>query len=279
MQTVALLFTAFNRREMTLDCLRLCYAEIEAVKADARYSFSVYLTDDGSTDGLSEAVAGAFSDVHIIKGDGTLFWNRGMIAAWKAASKEDFDFYLWMNNDTMPVPGSFSVLLENSFYLGHRAIVVGTAVDSAGNLSYGGRTKNGKLIEPDPEIPVPCDIFNGNMVLVPKPVYEILGTMEPKYTHGFGDFDYGVRAMKDDITSVVAPGILASCDRNPGIPRWRDASLPLKKRYRDLMSPKGRPFGEQFLYDVRKSGILFAIVHFISINIKVVFPKRNRAIS
>lgn len=276
MQTVALLFTVFNRKEMTLDCLRLCYAEIEAVKAEARYSFSIYLTDDGSTDGLSEAVLGLFPDVHIINGDGTLFWNRGMIAAWKAAAEKDFDFYLWMNNDTMPVNGSFAALLENSFYLGHRAIVVGTAVDSEGNLSYGGRTGKGRLVKPDPEIPVPCDIFNGNMVLVPKSVYEVLGTMEPKYTHGFGDFDYGVRAMKDDITVVVAPGILATCDRNPGIPAWRDASLPLGKRYHALMSPKGRPFGEQFLYDVRKSGILFALFHFLSINIKVIFPKRTR---
>ncbi|MCM1176656.1 MAG: glycosyltransferase [Bacteroidales bacterium] len=276
MQTVAILFTVFNRREITLDCLRLCYAEIESAKAEGRYSFSIYLTDDGSTDGLSEAVMNNFPDVHIINGDGTLFWNRGMIAAWDEAAEENYDFYLWMNNDTMPSIGSFAVLLENSFYLGHRAIVVGTAEDSSGVLSYGGRTRGGKLIQPDPEIPVACDIFNGNMVLVPRSVYEVLGTMEPKYSHSFGDFDYGIRAMKDDITAVVAPGVLATCDRNPGIPKWRDPEFPLRERYKALLSPKGRPFGEQFLYDVRKSGILYAAGHFLSINAKVIFPQRRK---
>jgi len=276
MQTVAILLTVFNRREMTLSCLRSCYAEIDALKAEAKYSFSVYMTDDGSTDGVSEAVSEKFPDVHIIKGDGSLYWNRGMIAAWNEAAKEDYDFYLWMNNDTVPVENAFSVLLENSSYLRHRAIVVGTAEDSDGQLSYGGRTRKGRIVRPDPEIPVPCDIFNGNMVLVPSCVYKTLGTMDPKFSHGFGDFDYGIRAVKEGLTAVVAPGILAVCDRNPGIPKWRDSSLALKERYSAVMSPKGRPFREQFLYDVRKSGAVAAVAHFLSLNVKVLFPKRKR---
>ena len=192
------------------------------------------------------------------------------------AAKEDPDFYIWLNDDMLLKPGAFSVLLENSSYLKHRAIVVGTAVDSKGEYSYGGRTVYGRIIPPDPVIPVVCDIFNGNLVLVPKSVYEAVGTMDQFYSHGFGDFDYGVRADKAGITSVVAPGVLAVCDRNPGIPKWRNAAFPLKERFSALSDPKGRPLKEQFVYDSRRSNVFVAAGHICSILLKVLFPKREK---
>ncbi len=270
---VAVLLSVYNRKDSTLNCLSLCYGQIEMFKASGKYKFDIYLTEDGCTDGTAEAVAVQFPEVNIIHGDGNLFWNKGMCAAWNEAAARGYDFYLWINDDTMLHHGAFMTLLENSASLGHRAIVVGTACDSDGKLSYGGRTRSGKIIRPDDIIPVACDIFNGNLVLVPNYVYKRLGTMDPKYSHSFGDYDYGIRAMKAGITEVVAPGILATCNRNPGIPKWRDPSLSLKERYSALMSPKGRPFDEQFLYDRRCCGVIMAVFHFFSLNLKVLFPK------
>ena len=270
---VAVLLSVFNRKDSTLNCLSLCYRQIEAFRASGKYKFDIYLTEDGCTDGTAEAVAALFPEVIVIHGNGSLFWNRGMCAAWNEAARQHYDFYLWLNDDTMLRPGAFMTLLENSASLGHRAIVVGTAADSSGKLSYGGRTRGGRIIRPDDTIPVACDIFNGNLVLIPDYVFRQLGTMDPRYSHSFGDYDYGIRAMKKGITEVVAPGILASCDRNPGVPKWRNPSFSLKERYSALLSTKGRPFGEQFLYDRRCCGIIMAALHFVSINLKVLFPK------
>ena len=272
---VAVLLAVHNRKDKTLLCLKGCYGQIDSLKVENRYEFRVYMTDDASTDGTSEAVLAMFPDVHIVKGDGHLYWNRGMCAAWEAAAEWAPDFYIWLNDDTFLSQGAFSVLLENSSYLKHKAIVVGTATDSAGNYSYGGRTRSGKIVPPDKVIPVACDIFNGNLVLVPKSVFEAIGTMDPFYTHGFGDYDYGVRAERAGIDSVVAPGILASCDRNPGIPVWRDGAYSLKQRYASVTGPKGRPFREQFIYDVRSEGWLMAIMHFVTLNLRVIFPARK----
>lgn len=269
---IAVLMSVYNRRETTLACLAACYAQIESVRAGSHYSFSIYLTDDGSTDGTSDAVRSMFPEVRIVHGDGTLFWNRGMCAAWKAAAASSPDFYLWLNDDTMPLSGAFRTMLEISAALRDKAIVVGTCKGKDGGLTYGGRTRSGRLIAPDRTIPVGCDIFNGNLVLVPEYVYSKIGTLDPFYTHGFGDYDYGVRAEKAGIVSVVSPGILAVCDRNPGLPVWRDASYGLRRRYAALMGPKGRPFREQFVYDFRCEGLLKAILHFISLNLKVIFP-------
>ncbi len=273
---VAVLLAVHNRKDKTLLCLKGCYGQIDSLKVENRYEFRVYMTDDASTDGTSEAVLAMFPDVHIVKGDGHLYWNRGMCAAWEAAAEWAPDFYIWLNDDTFLSQGAFSVLLENSSYLKHKAIVVGTATDSAGNYSYGGRTRSGKIVPPDKVIPVACDIFNGNLVLVPKSVFEAIGTMDPFYTHGFGDYDYGVRADKAGIIAVVAPGVLATCDRNPGVPRWRDPSVGLKERFRSLQDPKGRPLKEQFVYDMRLSNVFVAVAHMLSLCLKVIFPLPGR---
>ena len=134
-----------------------------------------------------------------------------------------------------------------------------------------------RLIAPDDTIPIPCDTFNGNLVLVPRFAFRTLGTMDPRYSHSFGDYDYGIRADKAGVTTVIAPGVLAVCDRNPGLPKWRNRAFTLKQRYAAIMSPKGRPFKEQFLYDTRKGNVFSATVHFISLNIKVLFPKGRSA--
>ena len=271
---VAILMSVYNRKEKTMECLDICHSEIESFRSRNEYEFNIFLTEDNCTDGTAEAIAETYPDVKILHGDGNLFWNRGMIKAWNEAVKSSPDFYLWLNDDTMIFKGALSVLLETSSYLKHKAIVVGTAADSSGKLSYGGKNRSDRLIVPDKEIPVSCYTFNGNLVLVPSSVYRKLGTMDIIYSHSFGDFDYGIRADKAGITSVVAPGILARCDRNPGFPKWRDASLPLNERYAAIMSPKGRPFKEQFIYDCRYKNILWAAGHFMSLNMKVLFPKK-----
>ncbi len=272
--SVAVLMTVYNRKDSTLKCLSLLYRQTDSLSRAGKYRFSVYLTDDGSTDGTSEAVSSLFPDVNIIKGDGSLFWNRGMCAAWDEAAKSSPDFYLWLNDDTMLNPGAVVSLLENSTYLGHRAIIAGTAEDSSGKLSYGGRTRYGRIIAPDPMIPEACDIFNGNLVLVPDYVYRKLGTLDRVYSHSFGDFDYGVRAAKMNLTVVVAPGVLAECDRNDALPDWRNPEFSLKARYAAVSGPKGRPFKEQFIYDFRAFGPVRAMLHFLSLNLKVLFPMR-----
>lgn len=92
---VAVLITSFNRRELTLNALEALFRQrnVETVQ------FSVFLVDDGCTDGTSEAVRARFPEVHILAGDGALFWNGGMRMAFAAALHGSFDAYLLLNDD------------------------------------------------------------------------------------------------------------------------------------------------------------------------------------
>ena len=74
MKTIAALITCFNRKEKTILCLTNLFKQ----PLLNNFELDVFLTDDGCTDGTAEAVGKMFPQVHIIKGDGNLFWNRGM---------------------------------------------------------------------------------------------------------------------------------------------------------------------------------------------------------
>ena len=70
---IAAIMTCHNRKNKTMACLKSLFTIIPET--------DVYLTDDGSTDGTSEAVLYTYPNVHIISGDGNLYWNRGMYVA------------------------------------------------------------------------------------------------------------------------------------------------------------------------------------------------------
>jgi len=273
MLSVAILITVWNRRDRAIACLDNIYRQIDGMKAAEQYTFDIIMVDDGSTDGTWESVSQAYPSVKLIKGEGRLYWNGGMRLAWQEAGPHDF--YLWARAGITLEEGALATIMETSEFLRHKAIVAGSVTGADGVLRFGGRTKSGKLIEPDPSIPLPCYNFNGHLVLVPESAHKILGNLDPRYRQRLGDLDYGVRAAAKGITRAVAPGILGTSDFTPSLPDWRNSAYPLSKRYKYFLAPDGRPPREQFLYDCRRRGFFYASGHIISLMFKVLFPRKK----
>ena len=268
MKTIAILITVHNRREKTLECL----ANLEKQKIPLDVSFEVYLTDDGCNDGTREAVVSQYPRVHIIDGDGNLFWNRGMLAAWRVASLNNYDFYLWLNDDTVIYENVLASLIECSEKHLHKAIIIGStcALNHPEEITYGGWV-NGKIntcINQE----IACDTFNGNIVLVPRFVYETLGTNDPYYRHALGDIDYGLRARKSGIELWTVPGVMGVCDRHESLTIWMDPSQPLKRRWRNFLSPLGNNPFEFFYFRKKHYGFIAACKSFITNFIHFLFP-------
>lgn len=266
---IAVLITCHNRKDKTLACLQRLF---EQDGLDTLFKIQLFLVDDGSTDGTAEAIQAAFPQVQLIKGDGTLFWNGGMYRAWFSAidSKIEFSHFFWLNDDTFLFPESLRFLweLSNKF---SNSIIVGSTQSKNGSLTYGGRSKSGKLVYSGSN-PTTCELFNGNIVLIPLAVYEIVGTNDIHFKHSLGDFDYGLRAGKLGIKSIVAPGVLGICEGHAEFPTWCNPKKSLFQRISVFRSSLGQNPYEYFVYDLRHFGVFSATFHFITIHIRLIFP-------
>lgn len=248
MKTIAVLLTVFNRKDKTLQCLKRLY---DLLPLDG-YQVDVYLTDDGCTDGTPEAVAEQFPQVNVIHAKGDLFWNRGMWTAWDTAAKaKDYDFYLWLNDDTFVYESMLTVLTDAAIETNERAIIIG-ATESADHtaITYGGRLKNGGIPKPNGSL-MEVDYFNGNIVLIPRTAYKVLGNLDHYFTHSKGDFDYGMRAKKAGVAMYQAGEILGECDEHPTLDRWCNPDVPFAQRWKMLNRPNGMPPKETFHLDKR----------------------------
>lgn len=266
---VCALITCHNRREKTLQCLRALFANClpEGV------SLHVVLVDDGSSDGTSAAIVREFPQVEVLRGDGTLFWNRGMHKAFARALLVGFDAYFWLNDDTVLCANALSRLYDTSALMRHvhgrGAIVVGSTESGVGGIAtYGGvrrahnfRPLRFSLISPTDE-PQPCDSMNGNCVLVTHEIAAVVGNLEPGFAHAMGDIDYGLRAVKAGFDIWVTPGFVGVCDRNAIAGTYQDRSLSISARWKKIRQPKGLPIASWLLFTRRHAGNLWPL-HFI----------------
>jgi GT2 family glycosyltransferase len=258
---IAVLMTSFNRRELTLRSL----GSLNKQNNPSDIQLTVFLVDDGCTDGTAEAVRSKFPGVKILKGDGSLFWNGGMRKAFDAATQECFDAYLFLNDDTILYEDALMGVVtcaRSWIAVGAPAIVVGsTRSPITGRHSYGGILRRHRGMEfrlekvmPHPSSSTPCDTMNGNFALIPQQVAAVIGNVEKRFRHQFGDLDYGLRAKRAGFDVVVAPGYVGECHPNSPAGSWRDPRMPFSRRWASLISPKGVPFAEWFLFTRRHYG-------------------------
>ncbi|MWW25907.1 glycosyltransferase family 2 protein [Algibacter lectus] len=276
---IAVLLTCHNRKAKTLESLKSLYLN----KVPSGYTFDVFLVDDGSTDGTAEAVKEEFPKVNIITGNGNLFWNQGMRLAWKtAANSNAYDFYLWLNDDTIIEPNSLNHLFdcyEEIIAIDEKPSIMTGACYFFSNekkFSYGGRTEAGPVI-PNGKLQK-CKYINGNIVLIPKLIHDQLGNLSSDYTHGMGDYDYGLRAINKGFNCYTTKEYVANCPPNEGIPGWCNPELSLTKRWKQLHSPLGLNIKEYNTFRKKFWGqkwILFALKAYA----KMISPKTYSKIS
>jgi len=253
MPSIAVLLTCFNRKPQTLKCLESLYK--------LNRHASVFLVDDNSSDGTFQAVAETYPQVKLIEGDGKLFWNRGMYLAWTVAAKQNFDYYLWLNDDVVLHEYSLNELMECVELTNDQAIISGIIVDQNNKVLYGGSNKNRTLIIPNGELQ-DITYLNGNVVMVPKSVFETLGNLDPKYHHDMGDVDYGFRASAHGIKVYSTRKAIAFGEKNP-ICRERQSGATINQRFKRLYSPLGSNPKLNFYFRKKYKSIFNATGYYI----------------
>lgn len=271
---IAALITSFNRREKTLTCIKNLLEQ----EAFPGLKLSIYLVDDNSSDGTTDAVRSQYPFVNIIKGSGQLYWAGGMRTAWREAlkQKEKFDYYLLVNDDTFLFKNALKNLFEDKKRVGENAILVGSIKDPVtGNFSYGGRLLKNKynisstILLPNNTSPQLCDFGNGNLMLVPAAVVDRIGILSDRFTHGLADIEYTTKAKKANIPSYISSVYLGEC-KNDFDP-IKKKRLSLKQRVEFLYSVKGFSYKE-YLYFIRSYFPFYLPQAWLSLWVKTILP-------
>lgn len=258
--SLAVLMTIHNRREASLACLQRLFAQ----SLDCQ--MTVIILDDGSSDGSKEAIKEAFPEVRIIQGDGNYYWNRGMHHIFGEALGENYDLYLWLNDDTYLYPHALQMMVESWQAVGPKAIIAGGTLDpEKGVFSYGGFVRRSrwtlKLEEVGPTQQIQAiTTMHGNCVLIPREVAQVVGNIEPFYRHRWGDPDYGLRAQKLGCRVYLAPEFVGDCPSNPLAEAWTDPERSFGERLADFHSIKGYGKQDWFFYVRRHGGLLWPLL-------------------
>ncbi|PCE62602.1 glycosyltransferase family 2 protein [Sediminicola luteus] len=280
MVRLAILLTCFNRKTKTLKAL----AKVKEAQKNTKekIALKIFLTDDGSSDGTSEAVKKEFPYVTILQGDGDLFWAGGMRMAWKYAANEPFDAYLLLNDDTDIFGTLFDSFLQTHQYsktkFGQGGIYIGaTQNPQTKKMTYGGATITNRFLFKYTHL-IPndsyqsCHLGNANIMFVSNNVVDKIGILSEQYIHGVADYDYTLRAYKNKLPVLLMPGYLGNCinDHRDIYASFADKSIA--QRWKLLKSPIGLDFKSNLNFNMAHFPLRVPMVLF-SAGLKLIFPK------
>ena len=264
---VAVLIATYKRKSETRICLEKLFQN--------NFNVDVFISDSNSKNNIQD-LKKDYSNLNIVNVGNNIFWNRGMNYSWaKAKDKKDYDYYIWLNNDTYLYPNALKTIFNDLKNIKSKSIVVGITEDK-NKLTYGGRNDlKGNILSPI-GIPQKVKYINGNFVLIPRTVFISLGFLDSTFTHSLGDIDYGLKALNSKIGVYCTSKVVGFCEDDSF--KWYDYSS-LFLRLKNFSKPKGTPIKEYFYFNKNHFGYLKAIKFIVAVIIAIISPKLYKIFS
>jgi len=218
---VAIVMPVYNRREIVLQCLR-SLRRVDSTGLEIR----IFIVDDGSTDGTSDAVKRDFPEVELIAGDGTLHYAAGTNRGIEAAMDWGADFVVTQNDDAVYHDQYLQRLIRTA-NANPRSIVGGLLLlwnepHKVFQVAPKWKTFQGGWIFPEDltafnvgKEPFEVECIVGNCVIFPAEAIRECGLMdEVKFPHGWGDAQYLARFRRAKWKLLVDPTVYVWCEPN-----------------------------------------------------------------
>ncbi len=267
-KSLKILVTCFNRRTSTLSFFE---SVTRQMKQEKGYKYEIVVLDDNSPDGTARAIKDKFPEVTVLDGTGELYWGGGMRACYDeiSAKLQSQNTYLLVCNDDVSLDYNAIKRFLNFFeeIIGKRGehketCLVGSCYDDEGNHTYGGAKLSKGLVPYFQSITpshnnefIECDTVNMNFCLLNTPACISTGFIDQIFTHGKGDFDFGLRLNKSGQNCFIAPDYYGKCSRNGNKNTSKDKHLNFLARWERLISVKEEPFFERCTFGFRHFGL------------------------
>ncbi len=192
MVPTAIVIPVHNRRGVTLRCLA-------GLEGDGVFAWaSVFVVDDGSTDGTGDAVRTRYPTATVLTGDGNLWWGGAIYLGMKTACEQGAACLIWLNDDCLPAPGTLRLLADHVLHT--KGLATGWAETPSGGR-YGGfrKTRHGLqiVLPPPPGGVLACDAAGGNCVAIARSVVDAIGLPDAaRLPHALLDVDYLLSATR-----------------------------------------------------------------------------------
>src|SRR5687768_4843188 len=231
---LAIVSPVHNRRELTLQCLR-SLSRIDRTGID----ITIYIVDDGSTDGTREAIEENFPDVRIVQGTGDLWYTAGTNLGVLAALKCKPDYILCINDDSVFDEKAINRMIECAER--HKRSVVGGLLllwdtpHRVFQVAPVWRTWKGgwqhwreQTIWTVPKAPWEVDLIVGNCILFPAAVFEECGLLRPQVSPHYGDAEFTTRLKRSGWRLLIEPRARVFCQ--PNAEHVSITTLPVSKQ-------------------------------------------------
>lgn len=199
---VAIIIPIHNRLEVTKQGLTSIKRSLSSSKTILK--FETVVVDDGSTDGSSKWISDNYPEIHLIAGNGNLWWSGAVNLGVKFALNSLSAEYIIVLNPDNELDISFFSKLEGVLKNSPKAIIGSKILDIHTNLEWSelkyfnklsgiSRNKKSKYFKTYAWV-------TGMGVIVPTSIINTIGFWdEIKFPQYFGDTDFCIRACKENL--------------------------------------------------------------------------------
>ena len=262
-----------NRKNLTerfIDCLH----------KQTFQNFTLVVVDDGSTDGTSDLIEDKFPTVHLIRGDGTLWWTGGINAGIRhALALANADDAVLVINDDLEVDTDYLASLYRLWQAVPDSLIGSVVVDfnSPERIVDGGRRVNWwtakfrilnrgkKLTDFHRRHCEDVSLLTGWGTLIPVKVFHEIGLFDDRHFQQCGDTELPVRAKNIGYRLIVgyACVVKVHMDASDDVNLSEHYSLrDLRKYFFDVKSNSRLKYRFFFAYNTARNPLMF--VSFLS---------------
>ncbi len=221
MATFSIAIPVRNRKDFTTAILQQLTRQIDQQVASQVLQLTdahIVVVDDGSSDGTPELIAQQFPSVHLLHGDGNLWWTGAIARAMTyVAETLQTDYIVWLNDDIVLADDFISQLIEYCQQPDAKVLTGGTICDQHHPdwVVFGGVIAS-QLINDVAQFTQPTidvDALNGNIAVLPARIIADIGLPDTRrFRHYGGDFEYICRAKENGYIAQLSSHLRATTE-------------------------------------------------------------------